>query len=159
MGQCKSKGLEEGAADPNRQPDNQQQQQQAGPRAGRAKANKRRWRKSKGYSLSASMERDLHLEEAESSTLGRRKKGPVLVSYSLRQDDRSVVYFFAGGQSWSLGRSSTQVSNLLGAQLRALYNDFECAIILGRAGRGPKKCNLHAHLSNYLDSCSPKITI
>jgi hypothetical protein len=72
MGQCKSKALEEGGCQD--------------PGAARArKGNKRKWRKSKGYSLSASMEGDLHCEDED--RLVRRgtrpKNGLVLVSYSV----------------------------------------------------------------------------
>ena len=36
-----------------------------------------------------------------------------------------------------------------------LFIEREGKLLKARAGRVPKKCNLH----NYLDSCSPKITI
>jgi len=45
------------------------------------KSNKRKWRKSKGYSLSASLEGDLHCNEEERAV--NPKNGLVLVSYSV----------------------------------------------------------------------------
>ena len=47
------------------------------------KSNKRKWRKSKGYSLSASLEGDLHCNEEERQRGLNPKNGLVLVSYSV----------------------------------------------------------------------------
>ena len=73
-GQCKSKAgaLEDG--DPG-----------GTPGAGKTRrSNKRKWRKSKGYSLSASLESDLHRHDGDSLvTRGTPKNGPVLMSYSV----------------------------------------------------------------------------
>ena len=73
MGQCKSKvGALPGVDD----------QDSAVLKA--RKSNKRKWRKSKGYSLSASLEGDLHCNEEEMRKRGLNpKNGLVLVSYSV----------------------------------------------------------------------------
>ena len=81
MGQCKSKvGALPGVDD----------QDSAVLKA--RKSNKRKWRKSKGYSLSASLEGDLHCNEEEMRKRGLNpKNGLVLVSYSVTDLENKVT--------------------------------------------------------------------
>ncbi len=69
------------------------------------KSAKRRWRKSKGYSLSASLEGDLDLSEGASLGCGddRRSEGrggggaAVLLSYNVREERKRIGEESAGG--------------------------------------------------------------
>jgi hypothetical protein len=67
------------------------------------KSAKRRWRKSKGYSLSASLEGDLDLSEGASVGCGddRRSEGrggaAVLLSYNVREERKRIGDERAGG--------------------------------------------------------------
>ena len=86
MGKCQSKAgaLEDG--------------DRAGQDVRARKSNKRKWRKSKGYSLSASVESGLHCgDEDRSVTRGTPKNGLVLVSYSVT--DLESRHGGSGGQT------------------------------------------------------------
>ena len=52
------------------------------------KKTKRKWRKSKGYSLSASLEGELNCDvDTHSLSKGTPKNGPVLVAYNVKNDE------------------------------------------------------------------------
>ena len=52
---------------------------------------RRKWRKRKGYSLSASMETDLHRTESfGGQPVKTRKGGPILVSYNITNSDNEI---------------------------------------------------------------------
>ena len=54
----------------------------------KAKKTKRKWRKSKGYSLSASLEGELNCDtDTHSLSKGTPKNGPVLVAYNVKNDE------------------------------------------------------------------------
>ena len=82
MGQCKSKVTVLDDSD------------REGNDGGRGKRSKRKWRKSKAYSLSGSVDGELNCDN-DNVSLSKLTKlqgsgGPVLVSYSLRKDEKIV---------------------------------------------------------------------
>ena len=83
MGQCKSKttALETGVAEDGGEKF----------KADKKVTSRRKWRKRKGYSLSASMETDLHRTESFGGQPDKpRKGGPILVSYNITNSDNEV---------------------------------------------------------------------
>ena len=82
MGQCKSKVQVLDESDRERRAEE----------ARLKKANKRRWRKSKGYSLSASLEGNLDLGEAagRKGEEFKRSDAAVLLSYNLREERKRI---------------------------------------------------------------------
>ena len=82
MGQCKSKVQVLDESDRERRAEESRLK----------KANKRRWRKSKGYSLSASLEGNLDLGEAagRKSEEFKRSDAAVLLSYNVREERKRI---------------------------------------------------------------------
>ena len=84
MGQCKSKT---GALDNGASGDDTTENADIKDK----KLSRRKWRKRKGYSLSASMEGDLNrqLDEHEAALKRKEGSGPVLVSYNVTDNDEN----------------------------------------------------------------------
>ena len=98
MGQCKSKvgALEEAQGGKERE----------------KKSKQRRWRRRKGYSLSASLEGDLDCDIDSSSVRGRSPRdGPVLVSYNVCRGENELSQQGRAVTDWAIREDSSAEPN------------------------------------------------
>ena len=108
------------------------------------KLSRRKWRKRKGYSLSASLEGDHNrqLDEHEAALKHREGSGPVLVSYNVTANDDNNLSARSSLSLCSLHRERSLAADT--RQLSPIIDDDREEIIEEKADTGPNDANATA---------------